>query len=77
MAVSLGRSANRRRCDHCGSHVDGRFRRLYGDEARRAHRCPDCDSWPRLVEGSAAGDDVAIPDPEEHPERAGARWSGC
>lgn len=62
-------------CGHCGSHVTDRFRRVYGDRDDQAQRCPECDSWSRISEGSAAGLDVPTPDPQEHPGRSGGRWS--
>ncbi|WP_248515077.1 DUF7563 family protein [Salinarchaeum laminariae] len=74
MAVSRQR-ADHSRCGYCGSHASRRFRRVYGDANKRAHRCPDCDSWPRIAEGSAAGHDAETPDPQENPGRSGGRWS--
>ncbi|MDR5674373.1 Zinc finger protein [Halalkaliarchaeum sp. AArc-CO] len=67
----------RRRCLECGAHVPTDFRRVYGDERDRAHRCPQCDTWVRLFEGSAAGKSVSTPDAREAPGRHGpseARW---
>ncbi|WP_149782202.1 hypothetical protein [Natrinema hispanicum] len=58
-------------CEHCGAHVTDRFRRVFGDDEDRAHRCGDCDTYARLSRGSAAGVDVAIPDPETSPGRHG------
>ena len=66
-------------CQHCGAHVTRDFRRVYGDDDDRAHRCHDCDTLVRLREGSAAGLAVSTPDPLESPGRHGnekARWSG-
>ncbi|SNZ06436.1 hypothetical protein SAMN06269185_1170 [Natronoarchaeum philippinense] len=51
-------------CLHCEAHVSSDFRRVYGDADDRAHRCPRCDTWVRLQEGSGAGLDVPTPDPE-------------
>ncbi|WP_449405258.1 DUF7563 family protein [Halorarum salinum] len=57
-------------CRHCGEHVPEGFRRVFGDEQGRAHRCPNCDSN-RLHRGSAAGREVDVPDPETSPGRNG------
>ncbi|WP_121822930.1 DUF7563 family protein [Halostella salina] len=67
-AVAFG---GRSTCAHCDAHVSDGFRRVYGDSDDRAHRCPSCDSWRRLTEGSAAGLDVETPDPEQAPGRHG------
>ncbi len=48
-----------------------RFRRVFGDDEDRAHRCGDCDTYARLSRGSAAGVDVAVPDPETSEGRHG------
>ncbi|TKX75208.1 hypothetical protein EXE46_04915 [Halorubrum sp. GN11_10-6_MGM] len=45
-------------CRGCGAHVPSDFRRVHGDEDQLAYRCPGCDSWVRICEGSAAGKDV-------------------
>ncbi|WP_425541897.1 DUF7563 family protein [Natronoarchaeum mannanilyticum] len=58
-------------CLNCEAHVSGDFRRVYGDADDQAHRCPQCDTWVRLFEGSAAGLDVRTPDPETSPGRHG------
>ena len=66
------------RCEHCGSHVTGDFRRVYGDEDDRVHRCGECDTMVRIRAGSAAGLDVSTPDPLESLGRNGGiaeRWS--
>ena len=64
-------------CLSCDSHVPTDFRRVHGDEDGRAHRCPECDSWVRICEGSAAGKDVPTPDPRTHPARNGGEpWTG-
>ena len=57
------------RCLKCGCHVTPDFRRTFGDEQGRAHRCPNCDVMFRINRGSACGQDVAHPDPLEQPER--------
>lgn len=62
-------------CRYCDAHVTQRFRRVYGDPDGRAHRCPACDSWPRIAQGSAAGLDPNTPDPQDYPARSGGRWS--
>ncbi|ELZ09393.1 hypothetical protein C479_11255 [Halovivax asiaticus JCM 14624] len=59
------------RCRKCGSHVTPEFRRGYGDDEDRAHRCFNCDSRPRIDRGSAAGKSVPIADPLENPGRFG------
>jgi len=56
--------AERRHCLECDAQVCRDFRRVYGDRDDRAHRCPECDTWVRLCEGSAAGKDVPMPDPK-------------
>ena len=56
-------------CLNCGAHVTPEFRRGYGDDRNRVHRCPDCDTYTRLSSGSAAGKDVAIADPLDDPTR--------
>ncbi|MFA9502656.1 hypothetical protein ACERIM_07720 [Natrinema sp. H-ect1] len=58
-------------CQHCGAHVTDRFRRVFGDDEDRAHRCGDYDTYARLSRGSAAGVDVAVPDPETSEGRHG------
>ncbi|ELZ92975.1 hypothetical protein C440_12679 [Haloferax mucosum ATCC BAA-1512] len=66
------------RCLYCGSHVSLDFRRVYGDDDDRAHRCFECDTLVRLQRGSAGGLDVPIPDPWIAPGRHGGdpeRWS--
>lgn len=64
-------------CLECGSHLPPRFGRVHGDDDDRAHRCPECDSWVRICEGSAAGKDVDTPDPQTSPARnAGEPWNG-
>jgi hypothetical protein len=59
-------------CLHCEAHVSGDFRRVYGDADDQAHRCPQCDTWVRIFEGSAAGLDARTPDPETSPGRHGS-----
>lgn len=64
-------------CLECGAHLPPRFGRVHGDADDRAHRCPECDSWIRICEGSAAGKDVSTPDPRTSPARnAGEPWNG-
>lgn len=75
MAVSGPRSDTSGTCGYCGAHVSDTFCRTHGNNEDVAHRCPECDSWVRIGEGSAAGLDVAIPDPQEYAERSGGRWS--
>jgi len=63
-------------CLHCGTHVSERFAAVFGDENDDVHRCPACDSMPRISRGSAAGEFIGSrDDPEtEQPERLrGAR----
>ncbi|WP_276253608.1 DUF7563 family protein [Halomontanus rarus] len=62
------------RCLCCHSHVTPEFRRGYGDDEDRAHRCPNCDTVNRLAKGSAAGIDVVIVDPLEQPGRFGGSF---
>lgn len=74
MAVQLPDAPDdRRRCDFCNTHVTDDFRRIYGTDDRHAKRCPDCDSWTRIIRGSAAGKDVDHPDPQETPGHCGGR----
>ena len=68
-------AVNPRRCLECGSHVTPEFRRGYGDEDDVAHRCPDCDTYQRLSEGSAAGQEVDSIDPLEEPVRFGKQFN--
>nr|WP_244605226.1 hypothetical protein [Halorussus halobius] len=56
---------------HCGTFVTDEFRRVFGDDHDRAHRCSECDTCARLSHGSAVGVDVEIPDPETSPGRHG------
>jgi len=65
-------------CQHCGAAVSADFRRVYGDNHDRAHRCPACDTFLQLSRGSAAGCEVLFPDPEQSPGRQGneaRRWA--
>lgn len=72
MAVQLpDANSNPNTCDYCEAHVTAEFRRTYGTDANRAKRCPECDSWARIMRGSAAGKDVDRPDPQVHDERNG------
>ncbi|QCS44099.1 hypothetical protein [Natrinema versiforme] len=64
-------SADRSTCQHCGAYVTDQFRRVFGDDDDRAHRCGECDTYARLSRGSGAGVDVSIPDPETSPGRHG------
>ncbi|WP_449272073.1 DUF7563 family protein [Halorubrum saccharovorum] len=50
--------SSRSNCLQCGAHVPSDFRRVHGDDDDRAHRCPECDSWVRICEWSAASKDV-------------------
>ncbi len=62
---------NPQRCLCCNSHVTPEFRRGYGDEQDRAHRCLECDTISRIDKGSVAGRDVDLVDPLEQPARFG------
>ena len=74
MAVQLPDvNSDRHTCDYCGAHVTRNFRRTYGTDDRRAKRCPECDSWPRIERGSARGLDVDHPDPQKHENRNGGK----
>lgn len=74
MAVRLSDSnSDRSTCDYCRAHVTADFRRTYGTDDRRAKRCPECDSWPRIEHGSARGQEVDHPDPQTHPARNGGK----
>ena len=57
------------RCRHCDTHISDTFRRVHGDNDDIAHRCPACDCFRRLSRGSAAGVNVDLPDPDDHPNR--------
>jgi len=64
-------------CQYCEAHVSRDFRRVYGDDNDRVHRCRECDTMVRIRAGSAAGLDVSTPDPLESPGRHGnngAEW---
>ncbi|ELZ02682.1 hypothetical protein C481_08441 [Natrialba asiatica DSM 12278] len=39
-------------CDHRGAHVTDRFRRVFGDEQDRSHRCSECGSYAWLPDGT-------------------------
>ena len=55
-------------CRHCGAHVTDRFAAVFGDENNNVHRCPACDSMPRINRGSAAGKTVDTHvDPDDDP----------
>ncbi|MGQ4557662.1 DUF7563 family protein [Halobellus sp. GM3] len=69
MNLSGGSSVERSLCLHCGAHVSRDFRRTFGDDEQRAHRCLACDSRPRVQQGSAAGRTVPYPDPEDQQGR--------
>lgn len=56
-------------CLCCGSHITPQFRRGFGDDKDRAHRCPTCDTHERIASGSAAGKHVRLPDPLDDPSR--------
>ncbi|WP_423745086.1 hypothetical protein V5735_03410 (plasmid) [Haladaptatus sp. SPP-AMP-3] len=75
MVVRLPSAApsERTTCDYCDAHVTTSFRRTYGTEENRAKRCPECDSWARIMRGSAQGRDVEHPDPQTHTERRGGK----
>ncbi|MGQ4556013.1 DUF7563 family protein [Halobellus sp. GM3] len=78
MDLSRGSSEDHGRCLHCGTHVSRDFRRTFGDEENRAHRCQACDSRPRIQKGSAAGQSVTYPDPAEQQGRnKGPRARPC
>jgi DNA-directed RNA polymerase subunit RPC12/RpoP len=73
MTMRLESGTSPSKCQNCGAHVQADFRRVHGDVDGRAHRCPACDSYRRLMAGSAAGVDVAVPDPTHAPGRHGGR----
>lgn len=78
MAVRLNAEHSKNRCLHCNARVNESFRRVYGDNEDRAHRCRECDSDTRLGKGTAAGREVELPDPQLAPGRGGdgdERWS--
>ena len=62
--VEIGIRAGPSACLNCDSDVTDQFRRVYGDNDDVAHRCGECNSYRGLTRESAAGVDVAIPDPE-------------
>ena len=73
MAVQLPDStSDRQTCDYCDAHVTPEFRRIYGTDDGCAKRCPECDSWARIMRGSARRD-VDHPDPQENPNRTGGK----
>ncbi|MGZ0745713.1 DUF7563 family protein [Haloparvum sp. AD34] len=70
----IGQQADRGCCLNCGAHVSTDFARTFGDDDNQVHRCQSCDSRGRIQRGSAAGLDIAVPDPQENPNRnRGAR----
>jgi DNA-directed RNA polymerase subunit RPC12/RpoP len=70
MSIDLSAPAEKSKCLNCGSHVQEDLRRVHGDDENVAHRCPDCDSYRRLMAGSAAGKELPH-DPQESPGRHG------
>lgn len=64
VSAILSSEVDRSTCRYCGAHVTDRFRRVFGDDRDRAHRCSECDCYRRLSRGSAAGVDVDAPDPD-------------
>jgi len=64
-----GGSDNGGRCLHYGGQVSERFQSVFGDDDDRAHRCLGCDCFRRVSSGSAAGVNVDLPDPDDHPNR--------
>lgn len=52
MTLSLRSSEHLSTCLHCGVHVTDRFRRVYGDDDDRAHRCNECETYVRSSRGS-------------------------
>lgn len=74
MAIQLpDASDDCRTCEYCNAHVTPEFRRTYGTDDHRALRCPECDSWARIMRGSARKGDVDHPDPQVEPNRNGGR----
>ncbi|WP_135828956.1 DUF7563 family protein [Halorussus halobius] len=71
VTTALAFTAEQGECRHCGAFVTDEFRRVFGDDHDRAHRCSECDTYARLSRGSAAGCEVEIPDPETSPGRHG------
>ncbi|WP_224332865.1 DUF7563 family protein [Haloprofundus halobius] len=71
MALLLDQSHDERHCQSCGSKVSESFRRVFGDDDDVAHRCRRCDSDRRIGKGSAAGQNVDVPERSE-PGRHGA-----
>lgn len=57
------------RCLFCEEPVPKRFRRVFGDDQDRAHRCRNCDIFSRIKDGSAAGLEVTDTDPVEDPQK--------
>ena len=57
------------RCLFCGEPVTKDFRRVFGDDQDRAHRCPECDISNRIEEGSAAGLEPTTRDPATDPQK--------
>ena len=58
-------SVREHRCQHCGRHVTPTFARVHGDNDDIVHRCLGCDCYRRVCRGSAAGNDVTMPDPAD------------
>lgn len=44
---------NPRRCQGCGAHVSGEFRRTHGDEHGLVHSCTECDEYHNLARTAA------------------------
>ncbi|WP_435147626.1 DUF7563 family protein [Halobaculum sp. P14] len=69
MTARLDNEAGDTSCRNCGTHVSERFAAVFGDNNDQVHRCPACDSTPRLDRGTPAGKSVHIPDPEDQSVR--------
>lgn len=69
MAVPLLDAEDKTECRFCGESVSKDFRRVFGDQDDVAHRCRECDVFSRLQRGSAAAQQVKIPDPQENAQK--------
>ena len=62
VSVEISPPADSSHCQNSGAYVTDPFGRVFGDQDDVAHRCGECDSYRRLIRGSAAGVNVSIPD---------------
>lgn len=57
VAGERGHETDVDRCQNCGAHVSGRFRRVFGDNADRVWTCPECGPNADRSRGAGALED--------------------